>query len=272
MKKLLLAAGDKPLNPSTIDFACYLAKLTKSGLKGLFLETKRHERASVASMEAVGQEGAVRSAKPMQYQQLEAFKDACLSRSVRGEAEGEKLFSWNELIGETRFADAVIIDSDFTMQAHALEAYPSHDAKKLLHEAECPVVVAPLSFERLDEIIFTYDGSAASAYAIRQFLYLFPELRDARVTILEIWSEEEETRRNDIPKLKNWLEHHFSSVDSVLLEGDVQSRLLEYLLSHPYAFVVMGGSGRSRASRIFQPSASGTVVKMVSAPVFIAHP
>ena len=38
MKKIILAVDAVNLNTHTIDFACYLAKLTRSKLTGIFLE------------------------------------------------------------------------------------------------------------------------------------------------------------------------------------------------------------------------------------------
>lgn len=272
MKRLLIAAGDKLLSPATIDFGCYLAKLSKSELTGVFLQTPEHEEAPVSRMRLATYTAVSPKAVSGRYDhQVKTFQEACASRNVTGRVKTEKLMAWDEFLAETRFADALIMDSDFTIHAQALEAYPSHHAKKLLHEAECPIVIAPLSFERVDEIILTYDGTKSSAFAIRQFIQLFPELRDMKTTILEVWSEEDETHRSDQASLSEWLGNHFSNVDYVLLQGDVQSRLLEFLLARPYSFVVMGGFGRSRTSRIFQPSATGTVVKMVSSPVFVAH-
>jgi hypothetical protein len=69
------------------------------------------------------------------------------------------------LIEESRFADLLIIDAETSFN-RGLEANPTRFVKEILQHAECPVVISPVSFEGLDEIIFAYDGSASSVYAI----------------------------------------------------------------------------------------------------------
>jgi hypothetical protein len=277
MKKLLLSAGDKELNTITLDFACYLARLSKCKLFGVFPETASQEkRLAGAVTEAIPlAEGAqdihVASAsltETHRSHKVQRFLDACTVRNVIGVPHVAT--SLEDIIVSTRFCDAVIIDSDFTMNKKALEPFPSHSAKKLMHEAACPVIVAPFSFDGIEEIILTYDGSKSSLYAIRQFLYLFPELKDTKTTILQVWLEEDEEPR-DQAALHEWLNIHFSNIKSVVLEAPSGVSLIEYLLSHPMALIVMGGFGRGRVSRLLQPSASGKVVKLVTSALFIAH-
>jgi nucleotide-binding universal stress UspA family protein len=276
MKKILLAVGERELSTTALDFACYLARLTKSPLTGIFLETVTEHQLLPESV--LAESGAARpvsikenkSVQPLTDRQITRFIDGCVARDVVALVYQPHKIKWKELIRETRFADAIIMDSEFTMQAQLLEEYPSHYARKLLHEAECPVIVTPLSFDSIQEIILTYDGSKTSLFAIREFLHLFPELRETKATILQIWLEEDEHPKEQ-ERLLEWLRNHFSNVESIILKGESDQRLMEYLLRHPQSFVVMGGFGRSRASRMLQPSTSGTIVKLVSSPVFIAH-
>ena len=44
MQKILLAINPAQLNINTIDFACYIAKLTRSQLTAIFLENVQGER------------------------------------------------------------------------------------------------------------------------------------------------------------------------------------------------------------------------------------
>lgn len=265
MKKLLLAAGEKALSAATMDFVCYLARLTRSRLTGLFPATAQ-EKATALVQPPDGE----RTGEGLPGRQIRRFEEACAARDVAGLVHTPTGETWDDFIMHTRFADAIVIDPDFTLHEDTREPSPSHWAKKVLHEAACPVIIAPPSFDGISEIILTYDGSKPSLLAIREFCQLFPELRHVKASILQIWLEEDEHAK-DQQEMQHWLQLHFDQVESVVLEGTSRERLIEYLLSHPGAFVVMGGFSRSRFSRLFQPSASGDVVKLVSSPLFIAH-
>lgn len=273
MKKLLVAAGDKDFNTVTLDFACYIARLTRSSLTGILPESSARNSDSIdhpadSHTNEATATAASRSRADLSDDRKERFMSACTSRNVRGLLQESR--SLQGLIDATRFADAIIMDSDFTMHENLLESAPTHWAKKLLHEAMCPVIVTPFNFEKLNEIILTYDGSKSSLYAIREFIHLLPELKDIPVTILQVWLEEESVHHRT-HELEDWLELYFGKVNTVIIESPTSDQLLEYLLAHPDAFVVMGGFGRGRISRLLQPSTSGTAVKLLANPMFVAH-
>jgi hypothetical protein len=138
-----------------------------------------------------------------------------------------------------------------------------------LKESECPVVIAPENFNGLDEIIFTYDGSKSSAFAIKQFAYLFPQLEDKRVILLQIndkgvWKEE------DKHPLSAWLQNRYSAIGFQALKGNPDV-LFDYLLKRKNSMVVMGAYGRSSLSRFFRRSLADKLIKSMSLPIFISH-
>jgi len=280
MKKLLLAVGSGELKTETLDFACYLARLSHSRLTGIFHETLDCEEVIVTSMrdDALHMHTLKDTSMPENdvvrnkgEERIDRFKDACTAREVVPHIHRNRGMPWDELLTECRYADIIIADAGFSFNSEKAGAIPTHDLKKLLHEAECPVIVAPPGFAQVDEIVLTYDGSPSSVFAIRQFIHLFPEYSDTKVVVLEI-RQDDENFVDEKYRLKEWLKNHFENIEHVLLQGDSEDRLLEYLLSRTNAFVVMGGYGRGRLSRLFQPSASATVLKLLSAPIFVSHP
>ncbi len=48
------------------------------------------------------------------------------------------------------------------------------------------MILAPLSFEGIDEILFAYDGGKSALFSIRQFTSLFPELTDKKIIVLQV--------------------------------------------------------------------------------------
>ena len=279
MRKLLLATGCKQPESATLDFACYLAKMTSSKLTGVFMEILKHKDILVTSLQDDVLQMDIKTDSSMPEneaarshceQMIRQFKNACISRETTVAVHRDRGVPWDELIMECRYADAIITDINFTLK-EGVDEYPSHYLKKLLHESECPVIIAPQRFEQIDEIVFTYDGSKASVHAIRQFINLFPELKAKKATVLEIRTDHEQNV-DEHHRLKEWLSLYYNKLNFVSLEGDSKNRLLEYFLSHQNIFAVMGGFSRNRWSRILQPSTSAPVVKLLPIPLFIAHP
>jgi hypothetical protein len=174
-----------------------------------------------------------------------------------------------EIITESRFADILVIDAATSFNK-SYEGSPTEFVKDILKEAECPVIIAPESFDGIDEIIFTYNRTKSSVFAIKQFTYLFPGLKDKKVTIVQA-NEKGEWAGTEKYNFKEWLQDHYSSISFEILKGDADSELLGYLLIRRNVFVVMGAYGRTAVSQFFQHSRADILIKTVSQPIFISH-
>jgi hypothetical protein len=82
----------------------------------------------------------------------------------------------SELLAESRYADLLIVDAQTSFERQ-YEGIPSDFARQILKESECPVVIAPQTFTEIDEIVFAYDCSASSMFAIKQFTHLIPRIQ-----------------------------------------------------------------------------------------------
>ena len=117
-------------------------------------------------------------------QNIDCFKMLCKKHNVECRVY-EKIWkkALPSLILETRFADLLVI---------IMESYFAHETPKvydncinnILHSSECPVFFIPYDFSLPLKIIFSYDGSTSSMFAIKQFCYLFPELHSRVATLI----------------------------------------------------------------------------------------
>lgn len=276
MEKMLYVTDAVKLNMACLDFACFLCNLTHSRLTGIFLENLEQETRSKETIRerALGSASPGASVRELKEnyceENIRLFKNACESRGVNSTVHRDRGVPIAEVIAESRFADLVVIDAAISFSDER-ETVPTDFVKEVLQDTECPVVIAPESFEGIDEIIFTCDNSRSSVFAIKQFTYLFPQLRDRRAVILSV-AEPGKTANGNKYKLKEWLKAHYDHTDLVVLEdGNTRARLLEYLLGRNRVFIVMGAYGRGMISSFFSPSHATPVVKVVTQPVFIAH-
>lgn len=249
------------LNTNVIDFGCYIARLTHSRLTGIFLEGLKEDRPVVMAT----QEGMATV-----EMNIHRFRDACLCRETLSLIHRDRGVPLGEIIAESRFADLIIVDPETAFNRRDA-VMPGKFVKDVLRSAECPVLIAPYSSGDMDEIIFAYDGSPSSVYAIRQFAHLFPDLRSTPVTIVSIRDDEEFALEEQF-KIKEWLQAHFDTLHfEVRHDGGASDQLFAYLIEKKNAIVVMGAYGRNEVSNFFRPSHANLLVKTVNLPIFISH-
>lgn len=264
------------INTQTIEFSCYLARLTDSRLTGVFLEDLLSEPAfgayqQVAQMQAGGvtETQAAAARAEITDANIKLFRQACETRGVVPNIHRDRGIPLKEVIRESRFADLVIVDAEtsFTRERGPL---PGKFVKDVLQESECPVIIAPYTFHAIDEVIFAYNGSASSVWAIKQFTYLFPELKQKKAMIVSV-KEKDDGAIEEQYKMKEWLRQHYSNVEVKVLTGDPSDELFGYLIDKKNAIVVIGAYGRSWLSRLLKPSQARIIVKTVNLPLFITH-
>lgn len=273
MEKILLAMDGYKQNTYAIDFACYLAKLTHSRLTGVFLEgTPEGGEPGIHRLEepeAVGElsEGAL-AADPV-LQQVHRFREACLCREVPARVHRDRGVPVGDILLESRFSDLIVVDPE-TSFSNTDKVFPGRFIRDVLLAAECPVVVSPYNFDSLDEVIFAYNGTSSSVFAIKQFTYLFPGFKHKKAVVVNVRNGEESAIEEQY-KMKEWLLAHYEEVEFVVLKGDASDELFGYLLERKNAIVVLGAYGRGILSRFLKPSHASLLLRTINLPIFIAH-
>ena len=275
MEKILLVIN--AVNPGipALDFACHVAGLTNSKITGIFLENPEAYEINVPEKEYDSKYLDPKTSVICRYRQsmieknIYSFKDTCQSKSVRYTIHRNKGIPLPEIIRESRYADLIIVSSATSFH-ESYEELPSAFVKDLLRSAECPVIVAPANFEAIDEILFACNNNSSSAYAIRQFTYLFPELHEKRAILLQV-NKEGEWPGQEQYDLTEWLQNHYSAIGFDALKGTAEDKLFDYLGKRKNVFIVMGAYGRSALSNFFTPSHADVLIKSINQPIFIAH-
>ncbi len=278
MKKIILAIDGISLDKNALHFACYLGRLHDTKVTGIFLENLPENEKfvikpllSTAYVDSVLDETSPEYLSKMETinKNIELFKETCIREGVNFIVHKDKGVPAVELIEETRFADMLIIDAETSFKKSYEGALTSF-VKDILKNAECPVIIAPEAFDGIDEIVFCYDGSASSAFAIKQFTYLFGELNNKQATVIHV-NEHSKEMHSIKYHFKEWLKMHYSNIVFEELKGDVEDELFYYLYKKTKSIVVMGAYGRSSISRLFKKSAADLVIKTVTQPIFITH-
>lgn len=263
MEKILLAMDANKPDKNALEFACYLARLTKSKLTGVFLENM-----VLAGTAPTGHLTETTS-KDWIENNSRWFNEKCINEETRHEFHSDHGIPVKELVAESRYADLIVVDSETSFNK-IYEGSPTKFVKEFLHESECPVVIAPEGFDGIDEIVLAYDGSSSSVFAIKQFTYLFPQLANKKISIVQVsndgrWKEEEKD------KFTCWLKNHYADLHFIALKGETDTALFDFLLRRKNIFLVMGAYGRSDVSQLLKHSRAELIIKAITQPIFIAH-
>lgn len=261
MEKILLAMDAINLNTNSIDFACFIAKLTHSRLTGVFLEGLMDDRPLVP---ASGFDQATVIDK-----NIRRFRESCICRDTLSLVHRDRGIPLPEIVAESRFADFIIVDPETAFNRKDA-IVPGHFVKDVLRSAECPILISPYSFDSIDEVILTYDGTASSVFSIKQFAHLFPSLCKLKTTVVSVRADFSLFIEEQF-KMKEWLGAHYPDLHFEILNGQAGDELFGYLIEKKNAIVVMGAYGRGMVSSFFRPSRADLLVKTINLPIFIAH-
>lgn len=273
MKKILLAFDGLHFSEGAFEFARQLNDLSPILLVGAFAPQLSY--ANLWSY-ADGATGAMFIPTLEQEDSAEVeknivrFEELCKKNSINYKVHKDFYdFALPELRKETRYADLLIISSESFY--HNIDN-PNPDAylREALRHSECPVIIVPEHFEFPRVNILAYDGSDSSAYAIKQFAYLFPELHNQQTLL--IYSSAKEN--NAIPgeeQIEELVKQHFFDVSLSRLDLSPKKYFSAWIASYPASILVCGSFGRSIVSEMFHKSFAAGVITEHKIPVFIAH-
>ncbi len=278
MKKILVAINAANPDKNSLEFASYLGRLTNSKITGVFLENAAYKETLNQNITnernyITGQlnQHAVPQLDRTELieKNISTYKEVAANKGVNLVLHHDKGIPAYELIEESRYADMIVLDGATSFNKQ-FEGTPTNFIKDVLKSTECPVIIAPENFEAIDEVVFTYDGSASSVFAIKQFTYLFPQLHDKKISVLHI-NDTGEWKDVNRFKLKELLKNYYYDLHFEVLKGNIYNSLVEFVFTRKNTFLVMGAYGRNTLSRIIKPSRADLIIKTIPQPIFIAH-
>lgn len=176
------------------------------------------------------------------------------------------LFALAELARETRFADCLIISSELFYE-NIEKDQPNEYLKRILHDAECPVLLVPEDFLEPGNVLLSYDGKESSVFAIKQFAYLFPDCCNLGTLLFHADGA-------DIPekeRIRELVERHYAPVSMEQLNESDASEMQQWLTENHNTILVSGAFGRSELSSMFRKSYISDIIRAHRIPVFVAH-
>jgi hypothetical protein len=261
MRKILLATNAHQVKASAVDFGCYIANLTRSPLTGVFLE-KKNKVAEI--LIAAGEEEYESTNAENAVSNTNLFCNRCLRNDARHSVHYVYGNPLTETIKESLYADVILADGNTSFNED--DGWPSQFIKDLLEDAKCPVIITPFDFDEINEVVFAYDGTDSSIFAMKQFIYLFPELNDIKITLLQVLKDDDDITEKK--RLREFLMMYFDAVHYDTLYGDAEAELFKRFLAQRNKMLVMGAYGRKK---FLGHSTADILLKTLNIPIFIAH-
>ena len=278
MKKFLAVFDGYKMSKSTMEYAIQLTQAANAHLVGVFLDELIYRSYSVYKVITtyekyeVVMKGLDAKDKKKRDQAVQQFQIACGKANIHFSIHRDKNIAIQELKHESMFADLIIINEHEKFTKYK-EQPPTRFMKDLLGDVQCPVLVVPAAFKRIDKIVLLYDGRPSALYAVKMFSYLFGNLQDLPVevyTAKEYYSASQRIPDNKL--MREFIKRHFPKATYTITKGNAEEQITGYLRNHKEnELVVLGAYRRSELSRWFKISMADILMKDLDMPLFIAH-
>lgn len=276
MKKVIAAFDGLKFSESTLQYAIDIALNSEALLVGVFLDDFTYHSYKLTDM--VGDQGV--SAERVKFlmekdaetrkQSVLHFIDSCKRAEIKHIIHHDKSIALQELIKETIYSDLLIIGAEETL-THYEEELPTRFIRDLLVDVQCPVLIVPAAYNKIDKIILLYDGDPSSVYAAKMLSYMLPQLKILPTEIVSVKLEQDKTAFPHQQLIHEFIMCHYPNAKYNLLEGIPEDEIIEYLEKRQNTLVALGAYRRSMVSRWFKPSMADVLIKGTQLPLFIAH-
>lgn len=281
MNKVLLLIDPANFRPSVLSFVSSVIETGRSKVIGVFLHHPAH--ATAPQIKSLGGqvyvEEITQSAEELEQSKEElrkaigAFKCDCLALGLKFDVHNDVRMSEHEIVAESRYADLIVADCNLT--AFSSDKSPSRLLTGLLKHSECPVIIAPEEYRPVEKVVFAYDGSASSMFAIRQLYRCLPHLAGKELVVLNVDNGKDKTPdAHELKLLDEWLKLKVRHYAFEKYDGAADSVMFSYFLSgtdQVYSLLVAGAFGRSAVSSFMKSPTLEMPLKALDIPVFITH-
>lgn len=277
MKKIIAAFDGLNYSTNTRDYSIELARLSGAHLTGVFLDDITYTSFKIYDLivkDGVSEKRLRKfkdSDRQLRTQSSSDFEDHCRKAGIKFNVHHDRDVALGEVIHESTFADLLVIDSKETL-THYDERVPSRFIKNLLADTNCPVFLVQSPFTSIEKLIFFYDGSPGSVYAMKMFSDMFSVFENAQVELITVKAIEDNLHMPDSKLLKEFMRLHFKKTEYTVLKGLPETEIRQCMKNQSAnTLIVLGAYGRSAVSRWFRASLADFLLKETQLTLFIAH-
>lgn len=277
MKKISAAFDGLKFSTSTLEYGIELASKSDALLSGIFLDDFTHHSYTIYDL--VGNQGVskekvkrlVNADKATRLKSAATFVQACKEANIDYVVHHDKSIASQELLRESIYTDLVLISSDETFD-HFIEDPPTQFIKDLLIDMQCPVIIVPAEYKKIEKVVLLYDGKPASVFAIKMFNYMLPWMKELETEVVSVMDPNDSLELPDNELIREFVKCHYPVASYNILYGKPEEEIVTFLEGlDQNALIVLGAYNRNTVSRWFKVSMADILMKEISLPMFVAH-
>lgn len=271
MKKILLICDGGHFPQGAFDFVVEHYKDAGCLLTGIFLSPSQYANLWFYTLDPTGElvTSLMEEDRVLINNNTALFKSLCEKHGIEYRVhEDIDATIFPAIKKESRFADIMLLGAGLFYRNLDSEQ-PNKYTRTVLHEAECPVLLVPEVYTQPSNIILSYDGSAESVYAIRQFAGLFPTWCALETQLVFVSDKGE-----DIPEpalIEEYASRHFNRLTITRLAFDPDDFFGLWIKGQQNPLLVTGSFSRTGFSMLLKHSFAKDVMAFDEIPVFVAH-
>jgi len=257
MKKISAAFDGLKFSNSTLNHAIQIALKSKALLSGVFLEDFTYHSYKLFDM--VGSQGVssdkmkalLNKDKETRLAAVTVFEKECLKEGITYTIHHDKNIALQELTKESIYSDLLLIGADETL-THFKEDRPIDFIRDFLTEVQCPVLLTPKTYKKIEKVVLLYDGKPSSVFAIKMFNYLMPWMISLDTEVVSVNDPDDNGYLPDSKLIKEFVDCHYPKVKYTLLNGNAKIEIVNYLKNTDQnTLVVLGAYKRGSVSMFF---------------------
>ena len=277
IKKILVALDPDTDTPIATRYAQNIAQRHGAEVTGLAV-------VDMGSIEASSRGGGIGSMYLMEKVQKELtdearqiarsltkqFEEAMTGSGVSYRVEVAEGAPFERIVEDMKYQDLLIVGRD----PHFFYSHPETATKtlvRIVRETIAPTLVVPSIYRAIKQVLITYDGSTASAHAMRRFVHLQPFGTDIHVEILNVHSDKEsEGSRLALEMAKGYLEAHGFQPHTSSLQGrNATKEILDFARRFEADLLVAGAHSVSMWRKLAFGSTTASLLEECPLPLFL---
>lgn len=273
-RSILVPVEGSEYSKAAMHFAIQIAKDHSAQLSGMAIIDKPDIEKSLGPVPLGGmyyalkaEEKKLTEAEAKARDLVEDFSKVCKAEGVAFHLivrEGEPV----EVISdEAKYHDLAVMGLRTVFKYGAkgddntLEGYLSHAAQ--------PVIAVPKSYNPIEKILVTYDGSLPSARAIHSFVQ-FGIWNERQMTLLNV-NDDKDVGDALLERMGHLLEAHQIEFEKVHSYGKPEEVVLNYTKEENCDLVVLGAHSKDKITRFLFGDTTKVILAKAEMPLFLDH-
>lgn len=276
IKKILVALDPDSDTPVATRYAVEIARRHDAEVTGLAvvdmgsIETSTRG-GGIGSMYYAEQlhEKLTASARATAQELIEAFVREMEGTGIRHGELVQEGVPFRRIVEDMNYHDLLVVGRD----PHFFYSHPEQRTETLarvVKETIGPTLVVGKSYRAIERVLIAFDGSHASARAMRRLVHLQPFGTDLKVHLVHIYEDAQAESELTLQLAQSYLRAHGFAPQTMSIQGKAaDERIVEYAEQFGADLVVAGAHSVSKLREVAFGSTTAALLKRCPVPLFL---